>query len=124
MIEQDFEIYWRKNRQTILQNNAEYQSAAKRNKQVSGADMLLIAIPAVAGIASFDYIKLESELQKWLVSALITIVCYVACVYIKSVTTVADTTYDVEKKVKQTEKERWEKENGADRHPQRTGKGI
>ena len=58
---------------------------------------------------------------KWVVSALITIVCYVACVYIKSVTTVADTTYDVEKKVKQAEKERWEKENGTDRHPQRTG---
>lgn len=121
---EDFEIYWRKNSQTILQNNAEYQKAAKRNKQVSGADMLLIAIPAVAGIASFDYITLESELLKWLVSALITIACYVACVYIKSVTTVADTTYDVEKKVKQAEKERWEKENGADLHTQRTGKGI
>lgn len=112
MTGQDFEIYWRKNRQAILQNNAEYQEAAKRNKQISGADMLLIAIPAVAGIASFDYIPLGSELLKWVISALITIVCYVVCVYIKSATAIADTTYDVEKKVKQAEKERWKKENG------------
>ena len=45
MKEQDFETYWRKNRQTLLQADKGYQQAAKQFKTTSGADMLLYAIP-------------------------------------------------------------------------------
>ena len=37
MKEQDFETYWRKNRQTLLQADKGYQQAAKQFKTTSGA---------------------------------------------------------------------------------------
>lgn len=112
MKEQDFETYWRKNRQTLLQADKGYQQAAKQFKTTSGADMLLYAIPAVAGLTSFDYIPLESEMLKWAACAGIVIVSFVICVWIKSVTTSSEDMYSVEQRVKEAARKEWEAENG------------
>ena len=112
MKEQDFETYWRKNRQTLLQADKGYQQAAKQFKTTSGADMLLYAIPAVAGLTSFDYIPLESEILKWTACAGIVIVSFVICVWIKSVTTSSEDMYSVEQRVKEAARKEWEAKNG------------
>ena len=112
MKEQDFETYWRKNRQTLPQADKGYQQAAKQFKTTSGADMLLYAIPAVAGLTSFDYIPLESEILKWTACAGIVIVSFVICVWIKSVTTSSEDMYSVEQRVKEVARKEWEAENG------------
>ena len=81
-----FEQYWQKNRQRLLNENQEYREAIEGYKMKSGADWLLFAIPVVAGIVSISYIPIEHELLRWIASIGITVVVFVLCVFVKSLT--------------------------------------
>ncbi len=87
MTAQQFDEYWQQHREQLLANDSEYQTAKKNLGMNTGADWLLFGIPAIAGILSFSWFTLHNELLRWLVSAVVTIVCFVLCVWLKSVLT-------------------------------------
>ncbi|MBR0489151.1 MAG: hypothetical protein IJJ68_02985 [Prevotella sp.] len=105
MNEQEFEKIWRENRRNLLQNDAEWRQLQESYKMSSGADWLLFAIPVVAGIASFNYIPLTSEILKWLVSVAITIVCFALCVWIKTLISGTKSADEIERRIKEEFKE-------------------
>lgn len=105
MNEQEFEKKWRENRHNLLQNDAEWRQLQESYKMSSGADWLLFAIPVVAGIASFNYIPLTSEILKWLVSVAITIVCFALCVWIKALISGTKSADEIERRIKEEFKE-------------------
>lgn len=84
--EQDSELLWQRHRQHLLNKDAEYREAVDHYKMKTGADWLLFAIPVVAGIVSMSYIPIERELLRWLASIGITVVVFVICVFVKSLT--------------------------------------
>lgn len=97
----DFEKYWEENREKILNSNSEYIKARDSYKSMSGADYLLYAIPVVAGIVFMDYCKfIEQELLKWFAGAVVVIICFVLCVWIKVLSTGSNTPLEIEKKIK------------------------
>ncbi len=98
---EDFETFWKANRERLLAENKEYQQAKNHYKMSSGADWLLFAIPAIVGILSFDHILLESEVLKWLCCAAITIVSFVVCVWIKSMTIGGRSPEEIEREIKE-----------------------
>ena len=79
-----FEQYWLKNRQRLLNDNQEYREAIEGYKMKSGADWLLFAMPVVAALLVFDWNPFGRELLNWIVSALVSIICFAACVAVKS----------------------------------------
>lgn len=101
MTDQEFESYWKSHRDNILSKSDEYRMAKENFKMNSGADWLLFGIPIVAGIVTVNNCHLASELFNWVVSALVTIACFAACVWIKSLITGSDSPDEVEQKIKQ-----------------------
>lgn len=79
-----FEQYWMKNRLRLLNDNQEYREAIEGYKMKSGADWLLFAMPVVAAILVFDWNPFGRELLNWIVSALVAIISFAACVAVKS----------------------------------------
>jgi hypothetical protein len=105
MEEKEFEQLWKKNKEQLLLSDQEYMKAKEEYKMKSGADWLLFAIPVVAGIVSMDYINIERELLKWLVSAGITIITFIICVWVKSLLTDTTSLSEIEERVKQRYRE-------------------
>ena len=101
MEEKEFEKHWQANRQHLLAKDPEWKALQESYKMQNGADWLLFAIPAVAGVASFNYIPVERELLKWIVCALITIVCFALCVLVKSLTSGINSADEIERRVKE-----------------------
>lgn len=97
----EFEEYWKANRARILKEDAEYQQACRRYKMSSGADWLLFAIPIAAGIVFLDYCPIAHELLKWLLGAAVTAVCFVGCVFVKSMITDGKSPESVEQAIKE-----------------------
>ena len=100
MDDEKFEVLWQKNRKSLLSEDREWQQLQQSYKVSSGADMLLFGIPAVAGIVSFNYVPLSGELLKWLVSAVVTVLCFVLCVFVKSLFSPTLSASEIEKRVK------------------------
>ena len=100
MDDEKFEVLWQKNRKSLLSEDREWQQLQQSYKVSSGADMLLFGIPAVAGIVSFNYVPLSGELLKWLVSAVLTVLCFVLCVFVKSLFSPTLSASEIEKRVK------------------------
>lgn len=84
MEETAFEQYWIKNRLRLLNDNQEFREAIEGYKMKSGADWLLFAMPVVAAILVFDWNPFGRELLNWIVSALVAIISFAACVAVKS----------------------------------------
>lgn len=101
MTEKEFETYWTQNRDKILSANTDYTQAKDSFKMKSGADWLLYAIPVVMGILFLDNFSYGGELLRWVLSAVVTIVCFVVCVWVKSVTTGSKSPEEVEADIKQ-----------------------
>ena len=101
MTEEEFEAYWKAPRDEILSHSEEYRRAKDNFKMNSGSDLLLFGIPIVAGIVCMNNIPLGNELLKWLASAIVTIVCFALCVWIKSVATGSGSPDEVEQKIKE-----------------------
>ncbi|HCN54232.1 MAG TPA: hypothetical protein DIS88_10710 [Prevotella sp.] len=103
--EQDFEQYWKENRDRILQNDEEYKRAKDNLKMTSGADWLLFAIPIVGAILFMDWVPIQKELLKWVTSAGVAILLFVVCVWIKSLSTENSNPEEIEEKIKQKARE-------------------
>lgn len=101
MTEKEFEAYWKTHRNEILSKSEEYRRAKENLKMNSGSDLLLFGIPAVAGIVCINNIALANELLKWIVSAVVTILCFALCVWVKSIITGSESPDEVEQKIKQ-----------------------
>lgn len=89
---------------TILDKNDEYRHAKENFKIHSGADLILFGIPVVAGIVSINNVPLQNELLKWIVSAVITIVCFALSVWVKSLITGTVSPDEVEQRLKETKR--------------------
>lgn len=98
--DEQFERLWYENKHRLLNNDREYREEVERYKMTSGADWLLFGIPAVVGIASFEMITFESEMMRWVASALITIVTFIASVFVKSLVTGGKPISDIEDRIK------------------------
>lgn len=101
MDKNEFEKYWKENREQILSKNDEYVKAKNCFKMTSGADWLLFAFPVVAGILFMNYCPIKHELLKWLASAVVTIIIFVICVWIKSMTSDSSSPEELEQKIKE-----------------------
>ena len=108
MDDEKFEVLWQKNRKSLLSEDREWQQLQQSYKVSSGADMLLFGIPAVAGIVSFNYVPLSGELLKWIVSAVVTVLCFVLCVFVKSLFSPTLSASEIEKRVKTDYRKRLE----------------
>lgn len=84
----------------LLMEDREYKEAVGTYEMKSGADWLLFGIPVAAGIVSVEYIPITHELLRWIVSILITVVVFVACVYVKSLSNPHRAISDIEADVK------------------------
>ena len=104
MTDKEFETYWKENRMTILDKNDEYRHAKENFKIHSGADLILFGIPVVAGIVSINNVPLQNELLKWVVSAVITIVCFALSVWVKSLITGTVSPDEVEQRLKEAKR--------------------
>lgn len=89
---------------TILEKNDEYRHAKENFKIHSGADLILFGIPVVAGIVSVNNVPLQNELLKWIVSAVITIVCFALSVWVKNLITGMVSPDEVEQRLKETKR--------------------
>ena len=107
MTDREFETYWKENRMTILEKNDEYRHAKENFKIHSGADLILFGIPVVAGIVSINNVPLQNELLKWIVSAVITIVCFALSVWVKSLITGTVSPDEVEQRLKEQRDASW-----------------
>lgn len=87
MTDREFDTYWKEN-----------------FKIHSGADLILFGIPVVAGIVSINNVPLQNELLKWIVSAVITIVCFALSVWVKSLITGTVSPDEVEQRLKETKR--------------------
>ena len=100
--EQEFERYWQGHKTSILMKDDEYRAAVETYRMRSGSDWLLFGIPVMAGIVSMQFIPIQHELLRWVASILITIVVFVICVYVKSLSNphraISDIEADVKKK--------------------------
>lgn len=110
---EDFETYWRTHREQLLRANEEYRRVEESYKMKSGADWLLFGIPFFAGVLFMSACKLESELLKWLLSAGVTIVFFIVCVWLKGVLSGERSLSEIEDEVKAVAQERWMKENNS-----------
>jgi len=100
MNEKEFETYWQSNRKRLLDNDASYREAKNNYKMTSGADWLLYAIPVVSAIVVMDNCNITNELLKWAVGAAVCILCFVVCVWIKSLNSDGLSPDDIEKRIK------------------------
>ena len=89
---------------TILEKNDEYRHAKENFKIHSGADLILFGIPVVAGIVSINNVPLQNELLKWIVRAVITLVCFALSVWVKSLITGTVSPDEVEQRLKETKR--------------------
>lgn len=84
MKDEAFEQYWLVHKKEWLQQNDEYRSIEEGYKMRSGFDWLLWALPLVSGVVAFSVLPLMSELLKWILSAVVVVVVFMICVWIKS----------------------------------------
>lgn len=87
MTESEFERYWKAHRKEILSKSQEYKDAQESFKLHNGFDWLMLGLPAIVGIVFVNNSPFHSELLSWLVSAILTILCYAICIWIKSLIT-------------------------------------
>lgn len=107
--DEDFERWWKENKNDILREDTEYIRVQNSYKIKSGSDLLLFGIPVISGIVSMKYIPVDSEIIKWIISAIITIAIFLVCVWIKSTTIEGETLSEIEERLKQKFADQWEK---------------
>lgn len=101
MTDIEFEQFWQKHRMDILRKDADYLRANGAYRLSSGADWLLFGIPIAAGIVFMEWCPVVSEILKWLLGAVVTIVCFAVCVWVKSCISTTESASDIEKRLKE-----------------------
>ena len=105
-----FKQYWLQNRKQLLKADNEYMKATGGYKMSSGADWLLFAIPVAVGIVLKDYLPVANEILNLLLCIVITVLCFIVCVWIKTLMIGRPDIAVLETKVKQKARVQWEKE--------------
>ncbi len=95
-----FENWWQANKQKALAEDREYREAVETYKMKSGADWLLFGIPVVTGIVCVQHLPINHEILRWVASIAITVVVFVICVYVKSLSHPHRPISDIEADVK------------------------
>ncbi len=101
MTEKEFDTYWSAHKTQILNSDNTYQKAKSDYSTTGGADLLLYAVPVVAGILTMEYCTLDRELLRWLLCAGVVIISFVVCVWVKSLITDSQPPEAVEKQIRQ-----------------------
>ena len=101
MTEKEFNDWWKENRRDILQTDKAYKERENSYKIKSGADLLLFAIPALAGIIFLESGLVKHEMLNWLASAAVVIVTFLVSAFIKSQMIPGDSLYDIEQRIRQ-----------------------
>ena len=99
--EKEFEQLWLENKTRLLNEDKEYRDAIATYGMTSGADWLLFGIPVATGIVCVECLPFQSEILKWVVSVVITVVVFAICVWVKSLSNPHRAIEDIEKDVKQ-----------------------
>lgn len=97
----EFENYWQQHKDAILSRNRQYQQAREKYKMNSGADWILFAIPAVSGVITMNNTHVDNKLLKWIISALVTIIVFVACVWVKGMMSGKSSPDEIERHIKE-----------------------
>jgi ribosomal protein S18 acetylase RimI-like enzyme len=84
MTEEQFNKWWKDNRHRLLHEDKEYAERENSYKIKSGADLLLFAIPALAGIIFLESGLVKHEMLNWLCAAIVVIVTFLISAFIKS----------------------------------------
>lgn len=95
-----FEALWREQGYRLLREDEEYRQLSDSYKMTTGADFLLFGIPLLVGVVFMDMAPIEHELLRWLACAAVVVAVFVLCVWIKSVTSGAKSSAEVEKRIK------------------------
>ena len=106
MTEQEFKTWWNANRREILKKNQDYIERENSYKIKGIGDLIIFLIPIVAGVLFLDSGIVKHEMLNWAASAVVVIICFLICVFIKSRTIPGETLFDIEERLK---KEYWEK---------------
>lgn len=101
MTEQEFELYWKQNRDEILRHSKNYTDAKENFKMHSGADLILFGLPIVTGIVFMNNVRIGNEILLWLLSAVVTVLAYVVCVWVKSMISGTGSPDEVERRIKE-----------------------
>lgn len=105
-----FEQYWLQNGKRLLKADSEYTRATGGYKMSSGADWLLFAIPVAVGVVLKDYLPVTNEMLNLLICIVITILCFIVCVWLKTLMIGRPNISAIEAKAKQKAREQWERE--------------
>ena len=106
MTEREFETWWNANRQAVLKQNKDYIERENSYKMKGIGDLIIFAIPVIAGVLLLDSGIVKHEMLNWAASAVVVTICFLICVFIKSRTIPGETLFDIEERLK---KEYWEK---------------
>ena len=106
-MDETFEKYWMTHREQILRHNEEYRRVENSYKLKSAYDFFIFGTPAIAGITFMSYCPIESELLKWLLSAIVTVAWFVICVWVKSVLSGERSLDEIEREIKAEEEKKW-----------------
>jgi hypothetical protein len=101
MTEEQFNKWWKDNRHRLLHEDKEYAERENSYKIKSGADLLLFAIPALAGIIFLESGLVKHEMLNWLCAAIVVIVTFLISAFIKSQMIPGDSLYDIEQRIRQ-----------------------
>ena len=101
MTEEEFNSWWKENRRELLRADKEYTERENSYKIKSGADLLLFAIPVVAGIMFLESGLVKHEMLNWLCAAGVVIVTFLISAFIKSQMIPGDSLYDFEQRLRQ-----------------------
>jgi len=106
---EEFEQRWLENKKRLLNEDAEYRDAIATYGMTSGADWLLFGIPVAVGIVCVETLPLMSELLKWVVSVVATVIVFAICVWVKSLSNPHRAIEDIEADVKRKAFEQFQK---------------
>ncbi len=101
MTQKEFEIYWKQHRDEILQHSKDYTDAKENFKMHNGADLIMFGLPIVAGVVFMNNVSIASEMLLWLLSAAVTFLSYVVCVWVKSMISGTESPDEVEQRIRE-----------------------
>ena len=67
----------------------------------SGADLILFGLPIVTGIVFMNNVRIGNEILLWLLSAVVTVLAYVVCVWVKSMISGTGSLDEVERRIRE-----------------------
>ena len=111
MTDKQFDKFWADNRQKFLQQNTQYREASEKYGSSPVRNFLTMAIPIAAGIMVVEHSGIEHEILKWVVSAVVTVVCFVACVWVRQLMTRSKTPSEIEEDIRRELKRKMTDDN-------------